>query len=766
MGKGKSRHGVVKKKIFVSASNGTGISNAIACTNNNDICPCPSCSGRGWRAGRGGGGNKKKSDKRDKSCMEKARSAAFLEEAMNANGSLDLERFVKIFPGLEHDEQQRLFGYLNRILSLRGGRWEELIKQICNRHDPRKEWSKIEAKSSSILEDLDHAREEFGFDKKRCFDLGIVFPSERTYHYNRAQGRIGLGNLEGAIEDLTEALMVQPFPTDPNDDPRSRVYDVDILFERAKCHWKLENLEEAIVDLKASHSGLRILGDAWDGRVRTATGVVQYLLMAMVKQKQQNGQTRPYYSRMERDSIEKDLGLNSYCEPSYHCLECGATPPSVKLKHCARCRQVWFCSKACQTKAWKKGHRSVCRQELEIMPAMLDIDKAIVEQEFERLGGVTYIHGGGDATYGQPFALLRDPSTGRLFDALTNSDAFFLPSESSDLMNAIMAHPADKVDGMQLVTYTSLKNLKESLSGIEVEWTKDSAFMFKELEPGNRDFRRAEKMATGALISIHKGLSTFSTPFALWVAKINLITAFMHRSWCRLETNKFKEAIDDATDGLSHVKSMQDWIRNLDGPIHYFVREEVRLLFIRSQCLKRLGDFDAALVDLRTCRAIISSMGDFWTDHHAHLNSVMFPLESDPSETISLEVVTTRLQIILALQKVRDEAPRPHYSVDERVSLETEFGLSSFDDERTLYGPRIINNENMGALDEWAFEQYGVFVVTIANESRVLCSDGDGGHFESITNEPYYLLSPELAQKTASLMAEFGRTMGYNVREM
>jgi hypothetical protein len=39
--------------------------------------------------------------------------------------------------------------------------------------------------------------------------------------------------------------------------------------------------------------------------------IVKYLLMTMTKQKQARGQPCPLYSQQERDSIEKDLGLNS-----------------------------------------------------------------------------------------------------------------------------------------------------------------------------------------------------------------------------------------------------------------------------------------------------------------------------------------------------------------------------------------------------------------------------------------------------------------------
>jgi hypothetical protein len=59
--------------------------------------------------------------------------------------------------------------------------------------------------------------------------------------------------------------------------------------------------------------------------------------------------------------------------------------------------------------------------------------------------------------------------------------------------------------------------------------------------------------------------------------------------------------------GLKQVGSMMQRTSQFQGPIQYFKREKVRLLFIRSQCLKRLGDFEAALTDLRNCLEIMKS---------------------------------------------------------------------------------------------------------------------------------------------------------------
>ncbi len=46
--------------------------------------------------------------------------------------------------------------------------------------------------------------------------------------------------------------------------------------------------------------------------------------------------------------------------PRRQCANCGATSGGgVKLKNCAGCRSIWFCSNQCQTAAWPR-HKLVC----------------------------------------------------------------------------------------------------------------------------------------------------------------------------------------------------------------------------------------------------------------------------------------------------------------------------------------------------------------------------------------------------------------------
>lgn len=73
----------------------------------------------------------------------------------------------------------------------------------------------------------------------------------------------------------------------------------------------------------------------------------------------------------------------------------------------------------------------------------------------------------------------------------------------------------------------------------------------------------------------------------------------MYRALSRHELGKFELALDDTEAGLEQIGSMMEWTSQLQGPIQYFQHEKVRLLYTRSQCLKRLEDFEASLTDLR-----------------------------------------------------------------------------------------------------------------------------------------------------------------------
>lgn len=244
-----------------------------------------------------------------------------------------------------------------------------------------------------------------------------------------------------------------------------------------------------------------------------------------------------------------------------------------------------------------------------------------------------------------------------------------------------------------------------------------------------------------------------------------LLSTFMHRAWSRHQMGKFKLALDDATAGLKQVGSMMQWTSQLQGSIQYFKREKVRLLFIRSQCLKRLGDFEAALTDLRNCLEIIVVCGR-WDDTSSHLSWMMVPLVAARFTSVAKKEVVAFIQILLALQNVKDGAPRPHYNEEERASLVEELGLSRLMvGNNTIVLPKIVNNDDIGDWDKWAHAERGVFVVTVADQVRVLVSDGDG-HFESITDETYFVVDAEFTHTVISCFTKIAEKLELRVHQM
>lgn len=44
------------------------------------------------------------------------------------------------------------------------------------------------------------------------------------------------------------------------------------------------------------------------------------------------------------------------------CANCHKSAADIPgpLKHCAKCKAIWYCSKECQVKSWNEGHRMDC----------------------------------------------------------------------------------------------------------------------------------------------------------------------------------------------------------------------------------------------------------------------------------------------------------------------------------------------------------------------------------------------------------------------
>lgn len=55
-----------------------------------------------------------------------------------------------------------------------------------------------------------------------------------------------------------------------------------------------------------------------------------------------------------------DIESNENIKELVECFGCGVK--SDVLSRCANCKLAKYCSKECQTKAWKAGHKNLCKQ--------------------------------------------------------------------------------------------------------------------------------------------------------------------------------------------------------------------------------------------------------------------------------------------------------------------------------------------------------------------------------------------------------------------
>jgi hypothetical protein len=156
--------------------------------------------------------------------------------------------------------------------------------------------------------------------------------------------------------------------------------------------------------------------------------------MAMTLQKVKMGAIRPHYSEVEREKVQKELGLGIYNNRIFRCLNCNATPSkTVKLQLCSRCKSVWLCSPVCMKAAWKKGHKQGCTAmgvkvgESSHLSTTCDSQKATLDAIVSRQGCALVALGESQ----EPRALIRDDATGRLFDSLSDEDVYFLPPDNA-----------------------------------------------------------------------------------------------------------------------------------------------------------------------------------------------------------------------------------------------------------------------------------------------------------------------------------------------
>lgn len=78
------------------------------------------------------------------------------------------------------------------------------------------------------------------------------------------------------------------------------------------------------------------------------TGLVSRVSTMIVKHLAKTGR--------QEMKVQREQNRSRCC----HCQKEKSTGSAEVMKECARCRQVWYCSRDCQKKDWKAGHKAAC----------------------------------------------------------------------------------------------------------------------------------------------------------------------------------------------------------------------------------------------------------------------------------------------------------------------------------------------------------------------------------------------------------------------
>jgi len=577
----------------------------------------------------------------------------------------------------------------------------------------------------------------------------------------RAQALLhGLGEPEGASEDLSMALLLDQV-VNHSDYGQMSTRAAKMLFNRAECYDQLGDYHKAIEDLKTCCSVVRTHGKKkFEDDPRCLAWLpgesVMLLLTVMAKQKVQEGTSRPFYTKEEAEKIMMDLGLEQYDKATrYRCDCCDKNAENSALLRCSRCHTVWYCSKECQIKMWK-AHSLCCNQSPQ---HFFCDDSSKVEMELEvQEKGFTYSH----SVHGQPRIFLRDPITGRLFNPLTNADVFFMPQDTLKGIRASLVKKADRTDTKQFLRFVSgeVEGPKQ-YDWTEIGWISQRVMGYPTIRDNAEEMVKA---ATALMAAVHDRYR--GTPTRAWIAVLILLTACCDRSWAFHQMDRHGKAMDDATRALSFVEMMETWLEDT-GPASasqrvYFQKYKALILMHRGIQKKFLKDYAGAVEDLRECLSITRHL----SFEPPLPNSVL-----GMDQKTNLDNLKPNLQMVLTLQKMALSAPRPFFSAVDRAAIMEELGL-----ERDFLaeedGP-LVDSNGMGDWDPWTFRSHGVFACEMpiipANHSRlsaeevraslryewrIIVPDGEGGHFESISDVKVCVLSKseveELAKKNAA----------------
>jgi len=295
---------------------------------------------------------------------------------------------------------------------------------------------------TDVIQEFEQLRDKFRREHEDISEDSWVFHchTEEIGRSNRAFLRITKKDYFGALQDFTAALQSSQYTGKQPPTLDDYTEKGESLYFRFRCFEGLLQDDPLNVDLI---NGLLTNMDVFFACARACPtlidepkqkNMIDFLLKRTVQQKilemKESGNfSRPIFSQNDRRDLEKTVGRSLFAKGfSYTCMHCGklGTQPGVTLRSCSECEQAWFCGRPCQKKEWK-SHRKDCKLSV---PRPLvwkdDMKETTMKEISEKLA-----HCGTSGGDGEFVFAVRDPATGRIFDAIRDADIYFYPSEQS-----------------------------------------------------------------------------------------------------------------------------------------------------------------------------------------------------------------------------------------------------------------------------------------------------------------------------------------------
>lgn len=322
-------------------------------------------------------------------------------------------------------------------------RWKAMA-EATEGHGLNENWIAMEQAATQVIDDVHQVETQMFLNRSYDYKKKghkqqprvVITTYEQSAYFHRGQARIANGNLQGAIDDFTESLVMSDLlsmsPTG-----RRRFQSLhrrgDALVELFLSTKDPSHLKLACEDYRLALSMHQAGKQEWtvpDDDMASLIG--SNLLQCLVRERllSPSSDARPLFTVQETRDIQRELQLGAFAKERFKCEQCGSINEDLQL--CGGCKQAWFCNRECQTLAWKSDchDKSHCSHRKKMSHVVLsDAIKVVIDAVFLTDDVATV-----DRLDGSPAVLVRDPTVpGRYIEALTDGNAYFLPSMSDEI---------------------------------------------------------------------------------------------------------------------------------------------------------------------------------------------------------------------------------------------------------------------------------------------------------------------------------------------